>query len=1399
MDGPACIADRSARRRRPHRHVISRLLLSLVALMNFPACNGAPQHAGDLVILRPSERRPRDFASTSNVTVVVPAIRENVARALPRLLGSIDGQRLVPAETILVLSGAGEAACKPALRALKQHLHRSALTLICSPEGVNQAKARNIGIRFASARWVSFIDADDTMWPDRLAALASAAERFPSLQLFLHGWSEAERRPSTSERQLMADTRLTAGAALYDAARASAGQHAWVLAGVMHSQASVRRDVLERGVAFRVEPEFHRIEDSTFVRDVISHIGRRDEAMLFADYPLGWHVPHAQQQQQPSPSTAAGEVRATIVTAYFSVPSKHTDEVYASWMANMLSLDEPMVIFTTHDNASAVRRMRVHALDRTHIIMMPLRKTFMATNFPQVRRRLYATSHGSVALWRAARHRCRCAHSASTPACRAQVVHESEPANARGNRSSRFWARQRLLDPESAIHRSVEVYWIWDEKAQFLKRAADLNPFDSTFFAWVDIGYFRTASYNGKRMIRHLPSSLRAGQVLLLNVSSLVEGKPFVGGGFIGGDSQAIGRWNTSFYATLARAASRGLFVGKDQPWMYRTCLDTPGLCVMVMPQRCASQDPWFWMSPYLHEGPDKRCQLPPLTARGRVLSEAHHTAVRRTAMHHIAPKTKLDKATRAHRVCMIVPVYSVHFVHLRKRLQLTYELSVGTVTPTTVVVFDDNEAQDSFCAASAAECRHPNVTLLSLRRLLGDAEYATARAMFTSDTEPRLNPPSSKCERRTVGRNYQSLKKFYGALYAPAHCDNYWVSDSESWPFRDYDWAAVVAPNIRGDVAVQVVVSWNQDATCQFEDDAYTDASCAQLVERHLGLEGYFDSPPHERKLFHTRFDLNNWWFYSRRAVAALVDRVLGRYTSFVDFWVNLRIEATAVWTQFAQHLAAAPHAPIRVRNFVDEVRAAFPRAARACCRCPPCATLQDLFSACFLNHTSVEAVAEFIAGRLGMFGIFGNERFDRPLRQVIDADHRISWVINNADKVDHFTRSRIEVARTHAEVRGANRTVSIAVPAQPLQVAHVTHTHSSTFDIWSLGFDTLFKHSYSTPAGTNIAHVLCLDHRSKLVKERWPFLQQVVYSGQSFFEKTLSCLDRIRPRPDFVFHTMEDMVLIGTARWELILGAIEMLRQAPEMNHFRFLHMDNPVCDDGPNSGNWEHTSWRRPGCKTVWPDVTADTRLSVCPLVASYGELRRLHSLGLASGGGGGDFEVAYNSVRPRPLQFLQGFVDPKYVTNSICIPDIHGECAINRYAYPAVHTAIATGAWHTDLFAPLICPYLKQRGLRTLAPCSCCGTKSQCGSTRAVNDCGRRTPDQLQLNGSCISRPVGVIMNKHVLYKDGCKSWNSLGRPSIPAVSARWLTVAAALPALLSDRTRQVQTRATSSML
>ena len=55
----------------------------------------------------------------------------------------------------------------------------------------------------------------------------------------------------------------------------------------------------------------------------------------------------------------------TIVTAYYKMKSKHSNEEYHSWMKNMLSLNDAMVIFTTDDCIDFIKSMRLHALDKT--------------------------------------------------------------------------------------------------------------------------------------------------------------------------------------------------------------------------------------------------------------------------------------------------------------------------------------------------------------------------------------------------------------------------------------------------------------------------------------------------------------------------------------------------------------------------------------------------------------------------------------------------------------------------------------------------------------------------------------------------------------------------------------------------------------------------------------------------------------------------------------------------------------------------------------------------------------------------------------------------------------------------------------------------------------------------
>ena len=155
-----------------------------------------------------------------------------------------------------------------------------------------------MGGEHAGGEWVSFIDADDTMFPERLWVLGAVAlRRFPRLQLFLHTWSRSRAHETVTAATLNESARWISGTQLFDTAQANEGRQSHVLWEIMHSQASVRREVL-RSISFRVAPEYRRKEDSLFVRDVIRHTGREDGRVAFANVSLGWYVRRSQQRKQ---------------------------------------------------------------------------------------------------------------------------------------------------------------------------------------------------------------------------------------------------------------------------------------------------------------------------------------------------------------------------------------------------------------------------------------------------------------------------------------------------------------------------------------------------------------------------------------------------------------------------------------------------------------------------------------------------------------------------------------------------------------------------------------------------------------------------------------------------------------------------------------------------------------------------------------------------------------------------------------------------------------------------------------------------------------------------------------------------------------------------------------------
>lgn len=232
----------------------------------------------------------------------------------------------------------------------------------------------------------------------------------------------------------------------------------------------------------------------------------------------------------------------TIVSAYFDIDSKHSHVEYMGWIKHAFMLLEPFVIYAPPDTIPGLVKLRQNK--PAEFIGVNLMKSYSAS--------LLSTTQ---------------------------------------------WEKQLNSDPEKSIHKTYRLYWIWLEKSQWLLDTSVRNPFRTSFFAWIDIGYFRNARYENTKLFQQIPRGLNHTNVLLLNVSSLVQ-KAYVGGGFIGGYPEGILRWHSSFYKQLTSNLDQ--FIGKDQPWMMSTCKKNDNLCLLVEPYDCCG-DQWFFMSPYVH------------------------------------------------------------------------------------------------------------------------------------------------------------------------------------------------------------------------------------------------------------------------------------------------------------------------------------------------------------------------------------------------------------------------------------------------------------------------------------------------------------------------------------------------------------------------------------------------------------------------------------------------------------------------------------------------------------------------------------------------------------------------------------------------------------------------------
>lgn len=248
----------------------------------------------------------------------------------------------------------------------------------------------------------------------------------------------------------------------------------------------------------------------------------------------------------------------TIVTAFYNFSKKkHTTDEYIQWMQNFLpNVDSNMVIFTDQHCVSFICELRQNYPLKTKIVVCPLEEFYT-----------YGYLH--------------------------------------------HWEKDILRDHER--YHSIELYMIWNEKAAFVKRAIELNPFNTDFFCWSDIGMIRDKSYIP--YIKNFPngrSDTKDDKVYLLNIGYRFTEEDFIhseiaseryryvssciGGGVIYGHKNVFLKWITKYYEMLDEFVKADYFAGKDQSLMACIYVHNRDMIELVTPIPTPFNNDWFYL-----------------------------------------------------------------------------------------------------------------------------------------------------------------------------------------------------------------------------------------------------------------------------------------------------------------------------------------------------------------------------------------------------------------------------------------------------------------------------------------------------------------------------------------------------------------------------------------------------------------------------------------------------------------------------------------------------------------------------------------------------------------------------------------------------------------------------------
>lgn len=256
----------------------------------------------------------------------------------------------------------------------------------------------------------------------------------------------------------------------------------------------------------------------------------------------------------------------TIVSAMIKIDKNKYNSNYIEWISNLLSnLNKNLILFVSEEYYDIVKQLRSKFQQKTLIIKIELNELYM-------------------------------------------------------NKYMNYLKNDLERDHEKAYH-NTSLYMIWNEKLKFLEKAISFNPFNTTYFAWCDIGYVRNSLYIDM-YLKNFPdiNKLKEDKVYMLNIDYVFKDEDFkkpysdkyryisntIGGGFIIGRDEKLKEMIEIYYNEIIPIyIENDLFIGKDQNLYVSLYLSYPSLIKLIRGTNDNYTIPyselkWFYFLKYL-------------------------------------------------------------------------------------------------------------------------------------------------------------------------------------------------------------------------------------------------------------------------------------------------------------------------------------------------------------------------------------------------------------------------------------------------------------------------------------------------------------------------------------------------------------------------------------------------------------------------------------------------------------------------------------------------------------------------------------------------------------------------------------------------------------------------------